>query len=78
MPRRLDAVDAAVRESARRARGPRRFRDGVHSTQEDDVGDVAAELPRPPPDSDDEDEGVELRLRHMVDAIVSQEVGELS
>ena len=33
MPRRLDSVDAAVRESARRARGPRRFRDGVHSTQ---------------------------------------------
>ena len=59
-PCRLDGVDAAVRESARRARGPRRFRDGVHSTQEDDVGDVAAELPRPPPDSDDEDEGVEL------------------
>ena len=61
MPRRLDAVDAAVRESARRARGPRRFRDGVHSTQEDDVGDVAAELPRPPPPPDeDEDDGVEL------------------
>ena len=32
-PRRLDAVDAAVRESTRLARGLRRFRDGVHSTQ---------------------------------------------
>jgi len=61
MPRRLDAVDVAVRECTRLARGPRRFRDGVHSTQEDDVGDVAAELPRPPPpDSDEDEDGVEL------------------
>ena len=32
-PRRLDAVDVAVRECSRLARGPRRFRDGVRSTQ---------------------------------------------
>ena len=32
-PRRLDAVDVAVRECTRLARGPRRFRDGVRSTQ---------------------------------------------
>ena len=60
MLRRLDAVDVAVRESTRLAGGPR-CRDGVHSTQEDDVGDVAAELPRPPPpDSDEDEDGVEL------------------
>ena len=57
----LDAVFMIIRESACLATAPRQFRDGVHSTQEDDVGDVAAELPRPPPppESDDED-GVEL------------------
>ena len=32
-PRRPDAVDAAARGSTRLARGPRRFRDSVHSTQ---------------------------------------------
>ncbi len=33
MPRRRDAVDVAVRDSTRLAREPRRFRDGVRSTQ---------------------------------------------
>ena len=35
MPRRLDAVDVAVRESTRLAREPRPRRDGVRATQDD-------------------------------------------
>ena len=43
-PRRLDAVDAAVRESTRRAREPWQSRDGVRSTQEE-VGPEARARP---------------------------------
>ena len=36
MPHRRDAVDVAVRESARRVREPWQFRDGLDSAQDED------------------------------------------